>query len=115
MCVYGPLAELVYGHVRKGSRLGVIGHIQQRATRKGNHVFEIVAEEVEFLRNIEWEAGARVRQDLVERGLLRPSHNGKDRDGGGKADTVSDDTPQMDDVAAAIPEDVLSREEAAGG
>jgi hypothetical protein len=25
VCVYGPLAELVYGHVRKGSRLGVIG------------------------------------------------------------------------------------------
>ncbi|MFZ2096693.1 MAG: hypothetical protein WAV05_08660 [Anaerolineales bacterium] len=32
VCVYGPLAELVYGHVRKGSRLGVIGHIQQRMT-----------------------------------------------------------------------------------
>ena len=48
-CVYGPLAELVYGHVRKGSRIGVIGHIQQRRTRKGKFVFEIVAEEVEFL------------------------------------------------------------------
>jgi len=24
------VAELVYGHVRKGSRLAVIGHIQQR-------------------------------------------------------------------------------------
>jgi len=63
VCVYCPLAELVYGHVRKGSRLGVIGHIQQRTTRKGNQVFEVVAEEVEFLRNIDWEAGARVRQD----------------------------------------------------
>ena len=30
-CVYGSLAELVYGHVRKGSRLGVIGHIQRRS------------------------------------------------------------------------------------
>ena len=115
ICVYGPLAELVYGHVRKGSRLGVIGHIQQRTTREGKMVFEIVAEEVEFLRNIEWEAGARVRQDLVNRGLLRPSHNGKDRDGGGKADALSDDTPQLDDLAIAIPEDVISREEAAGG
>jgi len=101
--------------VRKGSRLGVIGHIQQRTTREGKMVFEIVAEEVEFLRNIEWEAGARVRQDLVERGLFRPSHNGKDRDGGGKADALSDDTPQLDDLAIAIPEDVVSREEAAGG
>ena len=57
-CVYGPLAELVYGHVRKGSRLGVIGHIQQRTTRQGKMVFEIVATEVEFLRNIDWEAGS---------------------------------------------------------
>ena len=78
-------------------------------------VFEIVAEEVEFLRNIEWEAGARVRQNLVDRGLLRPSHNGKDGDGGGRADAVSDDTPQLDDLAIAIPEDVISREEAACG
>jgi hypothetical protein len=78
-------------------------------TRKGNQVFEIVAEEVELLRNIECEAGARVRQDLVGRGLPRPSHNGKDRDGGGKADAISDDTPQLDDLAAAIPEDVVSK------
>ena len=112
---HGPLAELVYGHVRKGSRLGVIGHIQQRTTREGKMVFEIVAEEVEFLRNIEWEAGARVRQDLVERGLFRPSHNGKDRDGGGKADAVTDDTPLLDDLAIAIPEDVISKEEATNG
>ena len=61
VCVYGPLAELVYGHVRKGSSLGVIGHIQQRTTQKGDFIFEIVAEEIEFLRNIEWQAGERVR------------------------------------------------------
>jgi hypothetical protein len=30
--VYGPLAELVYGHVRKVSRLWVIGYFQQRVT-----------------------------------------------------------------------------------
>lgn len=115
VCIYGPLAELVYGHVRKGSRLGVIGHIQQRTTREGKMVFEIVAEEIEFLRNIEWETGARVRQDLVTRGLLRPSHNGKDQDGGGKADAISDNNPQIEDLSIAIPEDVISREEAAGG
>ena len=110
VCVYGPLAELVYGHVRKGSRLGVIGHIQQRKTRKGTQVFEVVAEEVEFLRNIEWEAGARVRQDLVERGVLRPSHKGKDREGGRLADTVLDDPEVLDDLAIAIPEDVISKD-----
>jgi hypothetical protein len=35
----GLLAELVYGHVRKGSRLGVIGHFQQRSFRsEGSHL-----------------------------------------------------------------------------
>jgi len=89
--VYGALAELVYGHVRKGSRLGVIGHIQQRTTRKGDLVFEIVADEIEFLRNIDWEAGERVRKDLVQRGLLRPSHKAGDLDDGGVADTASEE------------------------
>ena len=115
VCVYGPLAELVYGHVQKGSRLGVIGHIQQRMTRKGIQVFEIVAEEVEFLRNIDWEAGARVRQDLVARGLIRPSHKGKDNDGGRMLDAVLDDTALLDDVTAAIPEDVASKEKVVYG
>jgi hypothetical protein len=107
VCVYGPLAELVYGHVRKGSRLGVIGHIQQRTTRKGDLVFEIVADEIEFLRNIDWEGGERIRQDLVARGLLRPSHKTKDHDGGGLADAVSSEAALLDDLTVAIPEDIL--------
>jgi hypothetical protein len=110
VCVYGPLAELVYGHVRKGSRLGVIGHIQQRTTRKGDLVFEIVADEVEFLRNIEWEAGERVRKDLVQRGLLRPSHKDQDLSGAGLADAVSDEAALLDVLTVAIPEDVLPDE-----
>lgn len=105
-CVYGPLAELVYGHVRKGSRIGVIGHIQQRRTRKGKFVFEIVAEEVEFLRNIDWQTGERVRKDLVQRGELRPSY--KDQDGGGGSSRDSSDAPEMN--TAAIPEDVVDDE-----
>ena len=28
--IYGTLAELVYGHVQKGSRIGVEGHVQLR-------------------------------------------------------------------------------------
>jgi hypothetical protein len=36
-------------------------------------VFEVVANELEFLRNIDWEAGERVRKDLVRRGPLRSS------------------------------------------
>jgi hypothetical protein len=105
-CVYGPLAELVYGHVHKGSRLGVIGHIQQRTTREGKMVFEVVAAEVEFLRNIDWESGARVRKDLVTRGVLRPSYKDEDNGGGG----LSDQTDHIDGEDIAIPEDLISDE-----
>jgi hypothetical protein len=110
VCVYGPLAELVFGHVRKGSRLGVIGHIQQRTTREGKMVFEVVAEEVEFLRNIDWEAGERVRQDLVLRGLLRPPHKGTDQDGGKMTDAFSGESDFPEEFAIAIPEDVTYRD-----
>ena len=106
VCVYGPLAELVYGYVRRGSRLGVIGHIQQRVTRKGDMVFEIVADEVEFLRNIDWEAGERARQELVRRGLLRPSQPAIDRDGGGAADLAGGENSLAAEWASAVPEDV---------
>ena len=105
-CVYGPLAELVYGHVRKGSRLGIIGHIQQRTTRQGKMVFEVVASEVEFLRNIDWETGERARKDLVSRGLLRPSFRDEDNGGGG----LSDAADYIDENTSAIPEDLISDE-----
>ena len=110
VCVYGPLAELVYGHVRMGSRLGVTGHIQQRKLRKGDLVFEVVADEVEFLRNIEWEAGDRVRNDLVQRGLLRPSYKDQDLDGGGSSEVFPDENALLDVLKVAIPEDVLPDE-----
>jgi hypothetical protein len=106
VCVYGPLAELVYGHVRKGSRLGIIGHIQQRTIKNGKMVFEIVAVEVDFLRNIEWETGKRVREDLVQRGLLRPSHRDGDNGGGGFTD-YADISEQL---SSAIPEDLIGDE-----
>lgn len=105
-CVYGPLAELVYGHVRKGSRIGVIGHIQQRTTRQGKMVFEIVAAEVEFLRNIDWETGERARKDLVTRGLLRPSYRDEDNGGGAR----SDGAEYADVFSTAVPEDLLTDE-----
>lgn len=108
VCVYGPLAELVYGHVRKGSRIGVIGHIQQRNLHNGKMVFEIVAVEVDFLRNIEWQTGERVRQDLVQRGLLRPSHRDEDNGGGGFTDYAD----LSEHLSAAIPEDLIEDEQA---
>ena len=108
--VYGPLAELVFGHVHKGSRLGIIGHIQQRYLRGGSLAFEIVAEEVEFLRNIDWESGERVRKDLVQRGLLREAFTDPDLDGSGATefDISAYDPPERQMVAS--PEDVLDED-----
>ena len=103
VCVYGPLAELVYGHVQRGSRLGVIGHIQVRNTRKGGQTFEIVAEEVEFLRNIDWEKGEQVHKDLVQRGLLREAFQEQDLTGTGDVDF----TGLESSLQVAIPEDVI--------
>ena len=67
--VYGGLAELVYGHVQKGSRIGVEGHIQLRyRPNNPTPVFEIVAERVEFLRNIDFERGSQVIAEMRKRG-----------------------------------------------
>lgn len=81
VCAYGPLADLAYGYLKKGSRVHVLGHVQTRQTRKGQFVFEVVAEEIDFLRNIDWERGENVRRDLVARGVLRRSRGGEDIDG----------------------------------
>ena len=67
--VYGGLAELVYGHVQKGSRIGVEGHIQLRyRPNNPTPVFEIVAERVEFIRNIDFERGSCVIAEMRQRG-----------------------------------------------
>jgi single-stranded DNA-binding protein len=71
--VYGPLAELTYGHVQKGSRIAVFGHIQQRV-HDGNRLFEIVAEEIQYIRNVDWDRGEQIRMELVRRGELHPSY-----------------------------------------
>ena len=66
--VYGNLAELVYGHVRKGSRIGVEGHIQLRnRPNTTTPVFEVVAERIEFIRNIDYERGKQVIAELKQR------------------------------------------------
>jgi hypothetical protein len=49
------------------------------------------------LRNIEWETGSRVRDDLVKRGELRASYSEEDVGGVGAFDMTG----------AGIPEDVL--------
>ncbi|MCX6053684.1 MAG: single-stranded DNA-binding protein [Chloroflexi bacterium] len=72
--VYGDLAELVYGHVLKGSRIGVEGHIQLRyRTGSTAPIFEVVAERIDFIRSIDYERGKQVLADLKQRGKLNPA------------------------------------------
>ena len=70
---YGPQAELIHSHVQKGSRLFLISHVQQREG-DGRLFTEFVVEECQYIRNINWEAGADKRRELVERGELRPNY-----------------------------------------
>lgn len=83
--VYGSLAELTYGHVQKGSRLAVTGHIQCRK-HLSEIVFEVVATDVQFIRNVDWDRGEEVREDLVARGKLRPTR----RDRGAPVDAPAE-------------------------
>ena len=69
---YGALAELVYGHVQKGSRIGVEGHIQMRDRGENSSpVFEVVIEQVDFIRNINYERGNQMTAELRHRGRLK--------------------------------------------
>lgn len=70
---YGALAEMAYGFLKKGSRIGVEGHIQQRD--RGNNlppVFEIVADHIGFIRHIDYERGSQVIESLKARDRVKP-------------------------------------------
>ena len=68
---YGPLAELIYAHIQPGSRVFVISHLQIRRDNKGNIFNEFVVEDVEYLRNINWDKGKEKMQELIANGELR--------------------------------------------
>ena len=70
----GPMAEVIYAHVQKGSRLFIISHVQQREG-EGRLFTEFVIEECQYIRNVNWDAGIEKRKELVARGELRPSYN----------------------------------------
>ena len=61
---YGELAEHVHPYLRQGSEISVEGWI--RARKGTNHhgepmrVIEVVAEDITFIRNINWEQGEAV-------------------------------------------------------
>lgn len=70
ICMYGLLAELTYAHVQKGSRIFVEGHVQTRTRRNNELIVEVVAEDVDFIRNIDYDRGNRVAEELRSRGLF---------------------------------------------
>jgi single-stranded DNA-binding protein len=70
ICMYGLLAELTYAHVQKGSRIFVEGHVQTRTRRNNEMIVEVVAEDVDFIRNIDYDRGNRVAEELRSRGMF---------------------------------------------
>ncbi|HPH94367.1 MAG TPA: hypothetical protein PKW33_00725 [Anaerolineaceae bacterium] len=79
---YGPMAELIYAHVRRGSRVFTISHVQQRDV-EGKTYTEFVIEDCQFLRNVDWEAGAQKRDELIQRGELVDFNKTHDDHAGG--------------------------------
>ncbi len=78
ICVFGILAELTYGHVKKGSRIYVEGHLQSRYRQSGDMVMEVIAEEIDFIRNVDYERGGRVAAELKRKGLFNANHQAQD-------------------------------------
>ncbi len=71
---YGSLAELAAAYLQKGSRIEIEGHIQLR-THEGSLVFEVVAEDVDYILNVDTEAGERKYQEMLTQGRIRPRWN----------------------------------------
>ena len=72
---YDTLAELTEAYVQKGSRIEVEGHIQIRKGKNDGFVVEIIAEDVDFIRNIDWEKGHRRYKELVAAGKINPDND----------------------------------------
>jgi len=66
---YGTLAEYIEAHIQPGSRVQVEGHIQMRTSAKGLAT-EVVAEDADFIQNINWARGRRKYEELKTAGLL---------------------------------------------
>ena len=73
---YGILAELAEAYLQKGSRIEVEGHIQVRQTREDGIVVEVVAEDVDFIRNVDYPKGRKRYAELSTAGKLNPSPEG---------------------------------------
>ena len=74
--VYDDLAERVHPYLRKGSEVEVKGWLRARmgVDHHGEpmRVVEVVAEDVEFIRNINWEQGEAVTAGVVDTVVAEP-------------------------------------------
>ena len=64
--VYGTLAELAYPYLQAGSVIAVDGHLQTKDHEAGQKMIEVTAENIAFLQNIDWAAGAAAQRRMME-------------------------------------------------
>ena len=69
---YGLLAEEAEAHLQKGSRIEVEGHLQIRRIPDEGVSVEVAAEDVDYIRNITWERGAKRLAEMAAAGKKRP-------------------------------------------
>ena len=69
---YGLLAEEAEAHLQKGSRIEVEGHLQIRRIPDEGISVEVAAEDVDYIRNITWERGAKRLAEMAAVGKKRP-------------------------------------------
>ena len=65
---YDDLALFAYSYLRAGSEVAVTGRVRTRKITKAGHkqtVVEVVANDVTFIRNVEWEAGDAARGRIL--------------------------------------------------
>ena len=72
---YGLLAEEAEAHLQKGSRIEVEGHLQIRRVPDEGVSVEVVAEDVDYIRNITWERGSKRLAEMEAAGTKRPKLN----------------------------------------
>ena len=69
---YGLLAEEAEAHLQKGSRIEVEGHLQIRRIPDEGISVEVAAEDVDYIRKITWERGAKRLAEMAAVGKKRP-------------------------------------------
>lgn len=70
---YGPLAELVYASVQKGTRAFIIAHLQTRVDSNQHYFAEFVIEDIQYIYGENHEAAEKKREELITSGVIHPN------------------------------------------